>query len=231
MNIFRKLFCISRGRRIRNERRRLFRTLHSAFAAIRIVAVLLVAGIVQADDLCATPEERAKIMSFYAENPGMLPTIAARRLELSEAVVVSALPADQAVSAPGSAFADVWAAMGAWEQATFLIIKDGNVFEVLSSVGVGAPSERSRYFNIAYTQPLRGHLRPDTYAAIYAIDLPASGDDAPPRGVLIYGDDGSLVFGAYISGDAMRPAADELAKFEIVKTLVASRPAVCPAGS
>ncbi|MDX1516018.1 MAG: ChuX/HutX family heme-like substrate-binding protein [Woeseiaceae bacterium] len=207
--------------------RRLSSGLRLAVLAVTVATASLFSTVARAGDLCASESERREVAAFYDENPGVLPTIAARRLQMSEAVVVSALPPSQAVSAPGSAFAEVWTAMGTLREATFLIVKGNNIFEVLSAIGEGKPSERSQYYNIAYTQPLRGHLRPDEYAAIWVIDFPQHGDDPPPRGIAFYAADGSLVFGAFISGDAMRPDDEELAKFEAVKSLVAAHAPVC----
>ena len=66
--------------------------------------------------------------------------------------------------------------LNAWEPVTFLIMKGMNVFEIASSVGIGKPSETSDYYNVAYEQPLRGHLRPDLYSTITAVSRPGEGD-------------------------------------------------------
>lgn len=200
---------------------------------ISIAAMLLVAcqilgtGPALAAGPCATPEQLRRIQEFYAANPATIPVIAAQRLGLPDAVVVSGLAAGQSVSASGSAFAEVWAAMTGWRQANFLIMKGRNVFEILSGVGPGKPSERSDYFNIAYEQPLRGHLRPDLYASVYAIDLP-NGEETPIRGVLFFDEDAALVFGAFISGESLDPPPAEMQKFETVWQLIRDMPSVCP---
>ena len=190
-----------------------------------VLGAIGAAGQASAEASCATPDQRQQIQNFYAENPGTLPTIAARRLKLPEELVASGLPADQAASAPGEAFAEVWALMSRWEQANFLIMKGANVFEILSPVAPGAPSTRSDYYNIEYTHPLRGHLRPDLYTSIYAVAIPAKEETI--RGVLFYDPDGESVFGAFISGEALTPPASELAKFDAVMALIRSKPPVC----
>jgi putative heme iron utilization protein len=159
----------------------------------------------------------------------MLPVIAAQRLKLPEAVVTSALGAHRAVSAPGSAFAELWAVMAGWEQANFLIMKGANVFEILSGVSPGAPSETSQYFNIKYEHPLRGHLRPDLFGSIYAVALPGA-DDVVLRGVMFFDRDGALVFGTFISGEALTPSESDLARFNDIWELIEANPSVC-AGS
>lgn len=177
-------------------------------------------------DLCASREQAGQVAAFYAASPGTMPPVAAARLKLPEITVVSALDAANAASASGDHFAEVWAAIGSWETATFLIMKGDNVFEIASAAGRGAPSATSRYFNIEYTQPLRGHLRPDQYASIYAVVLPREGRTTV-RGVVFYDADGNSVFGAYLSGEGPEPSAGELAKFDALLALLRSKPAAC----
>ena len=106
-------------------------------------------------------------------------------------------------------------------------MKGQNVFEILSGVSEGAPSTRSDFFNIEYENPVRGHLRPDLYSAIYAVAIPGE-DDAVARGVLFYDADGSLVFGVFVSGESLAPSADALAQFDAAMALVRAQPTVCP---
>ena len=193
------------------------------------LAGVMASGAVQAADLCATEQETEQVRAFFEENPGAVPFSAARRLGLAEAKVAAALPAEQAVSAPGSAFAEVWAALSEISQATFLITKGSSVFEVMSGVSPGAPSTRSRYCNIEYEEPLRGHLRPDEYAAIYAVDLGAGEDEGQVQAVLFYDGEGELVFGVFVSGEALVATDENAAHFAAVKALLAAKPSVCEA--
>ena len=155
-----------------------------------------------------------------------MPVIANRTLRFPEAVVSSGLPAEQAVSVSADAFAEVWTFMSTWKEAVFLIMKGNNVFEILTGVGEGKPSERSAYFNIEYKHALRGHLRPDQFESIYAISIPGK-EDVISRGVLVYDSTGSLVFGAFISGDVLSPSASELAKFDDLWAMIKAKPSVC----
>ncbi len=178
---------------------------------------------------CATPEQARQVADFYAASPGTMPPVAAARLKLPEATVASALGADVSASAPGSDFAEIWSAIGAWKEATFLIMKGPNVFEIRSAAGKGSPSKTSKYFNIEYSQPLRGHLRPDLYSAIYAVQLSGKNkDQVAPRGILVYDQDGSTVFGAFIGGDGPPPDPADLAKFDELMKLMRSKSQVCP---
>ncbi|MGD9598170.1 MAG: ChuX/HutX family heme-like substrate-binding protein [Steroidobacteraceae bacterium] len=204
--------------------------MHRTFAGTLLATWgLALAAPALADPFCATPEEAKQVADFYAEHPATMPPVAAARLKLPEATVVSALGADVAASAPGADFAAIWAKLGEMSQLTFLIMKGPDVFEIASAAGKGTPSKTSRYFNIAYTQPLRGHLRPDLYASVYAVTLGSKDkDQVAPRGILAYDASGASVFGAFLGGDGPKPTAADLVKFEELMALVRSKTPVCP---
>jgi len=204
------------------------RAWHRVLTAI-LIATAAAGTAIAAESPCATAEQAQQVQAFYRENPGTMPVIAARRLGMPETVVVSGLPAEQWASAPGSAFAEIWTAMTGWGEVTFLIMKGSNVFEIKSAVGAGTPSKTSQYYNIEYKHPLRGHLRPDLYDAIYAIAIPGK-EGVPARGIITYDASGDAVFGAFVSGEGPPPPASEIAKFDEVMALVRSKPPVCPRG-
>lgn len=192
-------------------------------------SLLILTGLLgaQAHDLCATDEQISQIAEFYADRPGTLPVMASRRLKLPESVVASGLAPAWSASAPGSSFNEVWSALAGLEQANFLIMKGQNVFEILSGVSAGAPSKRSEFFNLAYENPLRGHLRPDQYDAIYAVAIPGK-DQSVARGVLFYDAAGALVFGVFVSGESLDPSPEAIEKFDAAMALVRATPSVCP---
>jgi putative heme iron utilization protein len=202
----------------------------STIATLALTFVTTAWGaIAAAGDMCATPEQAQKVRAYYKDNPAAMPVIAARRLNLPESVVVSGLPADQVASAPGAAFTDVWNAMTQWKNSVFLIMKGDNVFEVLSPVAPVTPSKTSKYTNIDYVHPLRGHLRPDQYASIYAVAMPDK-EGKLTRGVLFYDADGASVFGAFMSGEALPPpSAAEIGQFDGLMKLLEAKGQVCPA--
>ncbi len=196
-------------------------------ALVAAAILIAAAGPAAAGEFCASPDERDAVNEFYAASPGAQPAIVAARTGLSEAIVLSALDKSLATSAPGEVFPKVWAMMEQWEQATFLIMKGGTAFEILSGIGPGKPSTRSQYFNIEYVEPLRGHLRPDEYAAIYAVAIPQE-EGVVNRGVIFLDGDGYSVFAAFISGDSMATTPAEIAKFEQVMGMLAKQPDICP---
>ncbi len=195
--------------------------------ALLAAAMTGMAGSVTAEIVCASDEQQQQVRAYYATSPGVVPSIASRRLGLPEALLISALPAEQAVMTSGAAFYEVWAEMADWEQATFMIMKGLNVFEIVSPIGAGAPSQTSQYWNIEYVHPVRGHLRPDLYAGVAAVVLPREADGVTLRGVLVFDDAGDLVFGAFISGDGPPPPDSEIAKFDRVMAMIREKPALC----
>lgn len=205
--------------------------MHRMFQGLTTVVLVVALGstlpsqYAAAGSFCATPEQAQQVREFYRNNAMAMPIIASRKLQLPEAVVVSGLPPEMAASAPGTDFAEIWGAMTNWKEATFLIVKGPNIFEVLSAVGNVTKSKTSAYTNIEYVHPMRGHLRPDLYESIYAVSLPGKDGEAA-RGILFYDADGASVFGAFMSGETSPPAS-ELAKFDEVMKLVRSKAPVC----
>jgi putative heme iron utilization protein len=193
------------------------------------ILTLTFGGTAFAGDMCATPEQAQKVRAHYKDNPAAMPVIAARKLNVPETVVVSGLPADQVASAPGAAFTEVWNAMTQWKNSIFLIMKGENVFEVLSPVAPVTPSKTSKYTNIDYVHPLRGHLRPDQYASIYAVAMPDK-EGKLTRGVLFYDAAGESVFGAFMSGESLPPpSAAEITGFDGLMKRMKAKGQICPA--
>lgn len=186
-------------------------------------------GSVQAVELCATEVQAAQVVSTFENMPGLLPNMVAGQLGITEAAVSSALPSDQAVSAAPEHFDEIWTEMRKWAAPTFLILKGPHIFEVVSKVGPGGPSDISDFYNIDDVEALRGHVRADLLSAIYALELPGL-EGKIIRGILFYGQEGASDFGVFISGEGPDPSAEDIATFEAIKEMMAAKPAMCPAG-
>ena len=197
-------------------------------AAGLMFAGLAVAGAAQAVELCATEAQAAQVTSTFENTPGLLPNMVAGQLGITEAAISSALSSDQAVSVTPEHFNDVWSEMRKWAAPTFLILKGPHIFEVVSKVGPGGPSDISDFYNIEDVENLRGHVRVDLLTAIYALELPGQ-DGKTTRGIVFYGQDGASDFGVFISGEGPDPSAEDIATFEAIQEMMATRPAVCPA--
>jgi putative heme iron utilization protein len=152
--------------------------------------------------------------------------MAADKLKLSEAVVASALPPTLGIGVPGSEFAAVWASLGTWDKATTLIRQGGHIFEVVTRIPAGKPSDRpgSKFFNLVPGTGLNGHLRPDLVSAIYALRL--DGPEGPIRGLVFLDPEGASVFGVFTGEGPDQPAA-LTAQFDATWALLKTLPRAC----
>ena len=179
--------------------------------------------------LCATQEEASRIAGFYGDTPGLLPFSASGRLGLSEAKVLHALTGGKTQGTSGMAFADVWNAMAGLKHVTVLIIVEGSLFEVKSDLSPGEKSSRSHFFNLGTSEALRGHLNPNGISAIYSLHIP--GEEQNMYAILFLNHAGDQVFGLYLSGEGRVASEEEIARFEHVSELIASRGPVCANGN
>lgn len=152
----------------------------------------------------------------------------AAQLGMSEALVASALPSAQAHGiAPGD-FAAVWKSLERWENAVALVMHGPDVIEIEGPVGLGVPSQRSKFFNLERRGGgIAGHLRPDLYSAIYLLDIPGQ-DGGGLRGVSFHDAAGASVFSVFLPGEGAAPSAAALAKFRETAALMRAQPALCP---
>lgn len=186
------------------------------------------AGVAAAAPVCATPEQTAIVRSAMAgKAPSPLAAVAAQ-LKLPEAVVASALPPEQAHGIAPENFAAVWKSLERWDDAMTLVMRGSDVIEIAGPVGIGEPSKRSKYFNLERRGGgLAGHLRPDLYSAIYALDIPGK-DGGGLRGVSFLDAAGGAVFSVFVPGEGAPPPPAVVRRFEETLALVRAQPAICP---
>jgi putative heme iron utilization protein len=192
------------------------------------VALLLTgcgASALAGSSLCASPEQATSVQALYAQSPVPPTFMAAGKLGIPEALVASAISGKQVVGTTGAGFEAVWKSLQEWEDATVLVLKGGQVFEVHGRIPPGDPSTKSQFFNLNETGAgLGGHLRPDLLGAIYAVDL--VGAQGPVRGVTFTDAAGEGIFGVYLpEGADPKPAL--LAQFEKTRAVIAALPRVC----
>lgn len=125
--------------------------------------------------LCATPEQRADLRRQLETDPKTDLFAYARDHGLSEAALLDALPVGIRKPVSPARFQEIWTDLVAWPDAVTMILKLGNVFEVHGRILAGEPSQVSHYFNLAEGPGVSGHLRPDTYGAIYLAAKPFRG--------------------------------------------------------
>ncbi|MEE2821414.1 MAG: ChuX/HutX family heme-like substrate-binding protein [Acidobacteriota bacterium] len=194
------------------------------------LALSLVSGLALAENSCASSEQQQIIQNFFAENPNVMPVMAARALKMPEAIVASSYSPDYMASTTGNAFPDVWMAMSNLEKVTVLITKDDDVFEISSGIGLGAFSDTSPRYNLNHDYPFSGHLRPDLYSSIYAIAIPYPqyGEGKVGRGIFFYKSNGEAAFGILVSGRGPSPSSEQIDQFDEIMAMIEARPSACP---
>ena len=191
------------------------------------LAVALMGSPALAENLCASSEQRQIVQDFLAENPSLMPVMAARELKLPEAIVASAYSPDQVASTTGDGFTEVWTAMTQLEEVTVLILKDRDVFEISSRIGLGEPSDTNAFYNLSHAYPFSGHLRPDLFSSIYDLKIPY-GEGRVGRAIFFYKPDGEPAFGPLVSGRGPSPSDQQIAKFDEIMAMIQELPSACP---
>jgi putative heme iron utilization protein len=196
----------------------------------RLLAALVLsswsAGLLAGPSLCATAGQAATVRQAYATPPASPTFMAASRLALPEAVVLSALAGQGATGTTGAGFEKVWASLQAWDDATVVLLKGGNVVEIRGRIPPGEPSSKSQFFNLKQEGAgLGGHFRPDLMGAIYAVEL--AGAQGPLRGVTFVDLAGESLFGVYLpEGAGEKPAL--VAAFGRTRELIEGLARACP---
>ncbi len=112
-----------------------------------------------------TEEIRKNVQSALEEDPNFMPAFLAKKLGISEAVVVAALPDEMRSFIDAKRFEEIWAEAGKWEKATFIVSAPGAIVEYKGTIPKG--SFGHGYFNLMdKTHPLGGHLLVSKLASI-----------------------------------------------------------------
>ncbi len=196
---------------------------------ISAATVLAAINVASAADspLCASPEQAAKVSEAYKASPGGLPFMVNKQLGLTESQVVSALPQGQAIGVATSEFAKVWDTLTKWEHGVVLVVTGGQVLEIHGPIKSGAPSTRSKNFNLSTDgDGMSGHLRPDLLSAIYAISLPGK-DDNKTRGVMFMDAEGKSAFGVFMPTEAKPLTQAQIAQFDATWDAMKGMPSAC----
>jgi putative heme iron utilization protein len=185
-------------------------------------------GAAQAGPVCASAEQVTAVRAALEGRPPAPLAVTAAQLGLSESVVASALPPAQAHGIAPDHFATVWKSLERWDNAVALVMHGPDVIEIEGPVGIGKPSTRSKFFNLERRDGgLAGHLRPDLYAAIYALDIPGK-DGGGLRGVSFHDASGAAVFSVFLPGEGAPPTESALRQFRETAELMRALPGLCP---
>jgi putative heme iron utilization protein len=199
------------------------------FAPLALLACLAApAAAMAADATCPDGPQTARIAAAYAGRIAPMPFVAAAELGLPEVVVAGGLPAALGYGVDGRSFPAIWRSLGAWPDAVVMIRKGANIFEIHTRVPTGKPSTRSKLFNLDHDGVLSGHLRPDLFTAIHAIQAP--GPEGFMRGLFFFDGSGESVLGVFVPPAANPPPA-QVAAFDKTLALLKTLPARCAAPS
>lgn len=198
----------------------------SWISAAMVLAAVNVASAAE-NALCASSEQAAKVIDAYKAAPGGFPFMVSKQLTLTESQVVSALPSDQAIGVGNSEFAKIWETLTKWDHGVVLVLTGGQVLEIHGPIKSGAPSTRSKNFNLSTEgDGMSGHLRPDLLSGIYAISLPAK-DDNRIRGIMFMDGEGKSAFSIFMptEGTPLTPA--QIAQFDATWNAMKGLPTPC----
>ncbi|MFC3052129.1 ChuX/HutX family heme-like substrate-binding protein [Kordiimonas pumila] len=156
--------------------------------------------------LCATPEQSTKVADFYKKSPGIPTSVAAQMLDMPEAQVVTALPAEQnhGVLTTPDMVKDVFTTIDGWGARTKLDLvytMDGNHYFQFPSF---TPMRQEDMFDgwvDAYADGgngVHGHLWLSRIRSVHAVDMPGE-KGSRTRAISFYLPDGHLAMSIYAS--------------------------------
>ena len=157
---------------------------------------------------------KAAIREALAEKPdGVLESLAETH-GVSLATVYDCLPAGQAVSAPPSAFEDIWNELTGWGPITLVVHTRDGVFETRGAIPPG--SHGRGYFNIHGDSPIGGHLRIDRCERIVFVDRPFFGRRS--CSLVFVNGEGEAMFKVFVGRDESRELdPNQVARFEAIR--------------
>lgn len=185
-------------------------------------------------ELCASSKEADRVRAFYEEFVGAPTPIPGRRLDMPEARVVTALPAENSIGAltTPEQVKDIWTTIDEWGEETFvhLVFTMGgqHVYDFPSLVPVRQEDLQDGWLDIYADNGdgVHGHLWLEPIRSVHAIDIPGPDDDRT-RAINFYTLDGNLAIGVYASistKDFDQAAVDGFAK---TREFIASLPKAC----
>ena len=135
----------------------------------------------------------AKVAEALKEKkPVMLASLAAQ-FGVAEKDIAEAMPEDMAKVISGEHFEKVWAALTAWEKATFIVQHGGHVIEIKTRIAPGKFGHG--YYNIMGKEAVGGHLKADAIAHIGFLSMPFMGLES--HSVQFFDADGHVAFSIY----------------------------------
>ncbi len=141
-----------------------------------------------------TEDIKNKVDAELKEKPDFMPSFLAKKLGVSEAVVLAALPEDMRSFADAQHFEKIWAELCKWEKATFFVNSPGAIVEYKGKLPEGKAAHG--FFNLnGKDNPLGGHLMVDRLASVCFVQKQLFSLES--LSVQFFDKDGNQMFGVY----------------------------------
>ncbi len=141
-----------------------------------------------------TDDIKSKVAAEFKEKPDFMPSFLAQKLEVSEAVVLAALPEDMRSFTDAEKFEKIWAELCKWEKVTFFVNSSGAIVEYKGKLPAGKFGHG--FFNLnEKDHPLGGHLLVSKLAAICFVSKPLFSLES--LSVQFFDADGNQMFAVY----------------------------------
>jgi putative heme utilization carrier protein HutX len=158
-----------------------------------------------------TVDARAKLAERLSANPDGVIEALAREHGVTTLAATRMLPAANARFAPGSAFADIMAALTAWGEVLFIVHTPNIVLECRGAV---PPGEFGRgYYNLHGESPIGGHIKAERCEAVAFVRRPFMGRDS--CSIQFFDRDGDAMFKVFVRrGEDRSLDQDQVQEFE-----------------
>lgn len=158
-----------------------------------------------------------KVAALFAKNPGRTPAEAAIELQVTEAEVIRAMPAEMVTLLDNVALEDVYNHLRGWGEIMLVLDVEGSIFEMVTPFPKGG--YKFGYYNMSDSRTiLKGHLKMDGVGTIALVSKPFHGVDT--KSVQFYSPAGRPIFKVYLRRNKDRTfLAEHLEQFESLKQL------------
>ena len=158
----------------------------------------------------------------YERDRSQMTSVLARQYDLTELEVVQVLPADQVTPLD----------VAQWETIIRMLEGVGNVHVIMSNAsGVlevfgqfGNFSQTGPFFNVQ-TKSIDMHLRPATFAHVFAVEKPAHMDGVSTLSIQFFNHDGQAAFKVFFTFGGKAPDPQRRAQWEEIRDRCAAVPA------
>ncbi|UTT86295.1 heme utilization cystosolic carrier protein HutX [Vibrio pelagius] len=155
------------------------------------------------------------VARILEEEPKLLPTAIAEKLNVTEAEVVAAFPSDMSVMLDGSRAQEILEGLVGWGPVTTIVHSFGSIFEVKAPFPKGKVARG--YYNLMGKEgELHGHLKLDNVKHVALVSKPFMGRESHYFG--FFSETGENIFKIYLGRDEKRELiVDQVERFNALK--------------